>query len=85
MILEIDPPETDIARRRRHFYERAGFVANPQPYVHPSYGDPQAPHRLVLMSFPAPLTNDEARDFADFVREHVLRYSQVTDPALPRL
>jgi len=81
VILEIDPPETDIARRRQRFYERAGFVANPHPYIHPSYGCPEEAHRLVLMSYPSPLTNDEARGFADFVREKVLRYSDLRGPA----
>lgn len=85
VVLEIDPPETEIARRRQRFYERAGFVVNPYLYIHPSYGDPAEPHRLVLMSRPAPLTNDEARDFADFVREHVLRYSRLSGPTQPRL
>jgi len=87
VILEIDPPETDIAIRRQHFYERAGFVTNPHRYVHPSYGCPEQAHRLTLMSYPAPLTNDEARGFADFVREKALRYSDlrhpVTQPKLP--
>lgn len=86
VVLEIDPPETEIARRRQCFYERVGFVVNPHLYIHPSYGDPEQPHRLVLMSYPAPLTNDEARGFADFVREHVLHYSALQRPvALPAL
>ena len=55
-------------------------VANPHAYIHPSYGCPNEPHPLVLMSFPDPLTNDEARGFADFVREKVLRYSQLERP-----
>ncbi len=80
VILEIEPPEEPLAVRRKHFYERAGFVANPHAYIHPSYGCPTEPHPLVLMSFPDPLTNDEARGFADFVREKVLRYSQLERP-----
>ncbi len=80
VILEIEPPEDPLAVRRKHFYERAGFVANPHAYIHPSYGCPNEPHPLVLMSFPDPLTNDEARGFADFVREKVLRYSQLERP-----
>lgn len=37
IILEIDPPETDIAKRRLAFYQRAGFVQNPYIYLHPPY------------------------------------------------
>ena len=37
------------------------------------------------MSYPSPLTDDEARRFADFVRETVLRYTEHEAPQLPRL
>lgn len=85
VILEIDPPEDDISIRRRHFYERLGFVANPYQYIHPSFRKPFTPHRLVLMSYPGAITYEEARSFADFVREAVLRYSEHEAPALPKL
>ena len=85
VILEIDPPEDDISIRRRHFYERLGFVANPYQYIHPSFRKPFTPHRLVLMSYPGAITYEEARSFADFVREAVLRYSEHEAPTLPNL
>ena len=85
VILEIDPPEDEISIRRLHFYERLGFVANPHDYIHPSFRRPFHPHRLVLMSRPEPLTDDEAHRFADFIREHVLRYSEHEHPELPRI
>lgn len=85
VILEIDPPEDEISIRRLHFYQRLGFVANPYDYVHPSYRSPFHPHRLVLMSRPEPLEGCEARRFADFIREHVLSYSDHEHPALPRI
>ena len=85
VILEIAPPEDEISVRRLHFYQRLGFVENPQEYIHPSFRKPFHAHRLVLMSRPGPLTNEEARDFADFVRERVLRYSEHEAPTLPRL
>ena len=85
VILEIDPPEDTVSIRRLHFYERLGFVANPYNYVHPSYRSPFHPHRLVLMSRPEPLTDQEARRFADFIRERVLRYSEHEHPELPRI
>lgn len=85
VILEIDPPVDDISIRRLHFYRRAGFSDNPQEYMHPSYRRAFGPHRLVLMSRPGPLTNEEARMFADFVRETVLRCSEHENLTLPRL
>lgn len=85
VILEIDPPVDDISRRRRHFYERLGFVVNPYDYIHPSFRKPFTPHKLVLMSYPSAITYEEARGFADFVRERVLRYSEHDNPVLPKL
>ncbi|MEG0498277.1 MAG: GNAT family N-acetyltransferase [Alistipes sp.] len=85
VILEIDPPIDDISKRRKVFYERLGFVANPQEYLHPSFREPFLTHQLVLMSYPALLTNDEIREFADFIREVVLRYSEHRNPTLPKL
>ena len=71
--------------RRLHFYERAGFVRNPQPYLHPSYGDPAEPHPLVLMSRPGPLGDEALRRFERFIRERVLRYSRLGQPVGPLL
>lgn len=85
VILEIEPPEDELTVRRLHFYERAGFHADARRYIHPSYSRPFEPHRLVLMSYPSPLENDEARLFADFIRERVLAYSEHQAPTAPRL
>ena len=85
VILEIDPPADEISIRRLHFYRRLGFVENPHEYIHPSFRRPFEQHKLVLMSYPSPLTDDEARRFADFVRETVLRYTEHEAPQLPRL
>ena len=75
----------EISVRRQHFYQRLGFVVNPYAYIHPSFRRPFHPHRLVLMSYPEALTYEEARGFADFIRERVLRYSEHENPELPRL
>lgn len=37
------------------------------------------------MSYPGAITYEEARSFADFVRETVLRYSEHEAPTLPNL
>lgn len=85
VILEIDPPVDDISCRRKRFYERLGFVANPYEYLHPSFRRPFCTHQLVLMSYPAAVSYEEARTFADFVRERVLSYSEHEHPELPKL
>ena len=75
VILEIDPPETEIACRRQRFYERMGFVTNDFPYIHPSFQRPCEPHRLVLMSYPTAMSPEEFHRLEEFVHGRVLRYS----------
>lgn len=75
VILEIDPPVDEISVRRLHFYQRTGFIENSYIYIHPSFREPFESHKLVLMSYPTALTDDEAQKFADFVRDRVLLYS----------
>lgn len=85
VILEIDPPQDEISIRRQHFYQRLGFHTNPYEYIHPSFHEPYLPHKLVLMSYPQPITYAQASSFADFVREVVLSYSGHEQPTLPKL
>lgn len=85
VILEIDPPEDEISVRRLHFYQRLGFKINPYEYVHPSFRERPEPHRLVLLSYPESLTEEEARRFTDFVRERVMLYSKQKAPTMPVL
>ena len=61
IVLEAEPPITDIAKRRIKFYERNGFVQNEKSYMQPAYrkGGHEVP--LIIMSYPACLENfDEA-------------------------
>ncbi len=85
VVLEIEPPEDELTMRRRGFYERMGFSLNGYHYIHPSYSRPFEPHRLMLMSSGGPLTLDEARRTADFVRTHVLRYTEHENPTQPAI
>lgn len=38
VVLEAEPAEDDLSGRRIRFYERMGFVVQPDEYVQPSYG-----------------------------------------------
>ena len=50
--LEAEPPEEGIRARRVDFYERNGFIRNPQKYIQPAYRDGGDEVELVLMSYP---------------------------------
>lgn len=76
LILEIDPPEDEISIRRLGFYQRAGFQTNPFPYRHPAYRRDCKPHRLVVLSHPAPLTADDFSAFQRYLNAVVMVYAQ---------
>ena len=67
VILEIDPPVDDVSIRRRGFYERCGFVENPWPHIHPPYHKGNRGHDLVVMSRPAPLTEEAYQRFFTYL------------------
>lgn len=72
VILEIDPPVDDIARRRKGFYERAGYRANGWTHVHPPYHEANEGHALVVMSYPAALSREEYEAFDGYLRRTVM-------------
>lgn len=73
VILEIDPPVDEIAIRRKGFYERCGFTANPYPHVHPAYHKGIRGHDLVLMSRPDGLTDKQCRAYQAYLADVVMR------------
>lgn len=49
--LEVEPPETELARRRIGFYTRSGLSLNAAyPYIQPSLGAGRSPIPLLLMT-----------------------------------
>jgi len=60
LVLEAEPPETDIKKRRIAFYRRHGFCVNDREYYQPSYGEGLSPVRLLLLSSPTKLEDTDA-------------------------
>ncbi len=82
VILEIDPPVDEIAIRRKGFYERCGFTANPYPHVHPAYHKGIRGHDLLLMSRPDGLTDKHCRAFhTNSILKHGIEHSRFFVPA----
>lgn len=69
VILEVEKPVDEIKKRRIAFYERHGFVVNPQPYVQPAYRRDSKRVHMLLMSYP--------RALSDFDRIIALLYDAV--------
>ncbi len=59
IVLEVEPPEEEMAARRFAFYKRQGFKANEYPYMQPSYRENGNEVCLILMSCPRLLDNVE--------------------------
>jgi len=72
LILEIDPPVSDIAVRRKGFYERCGFVENPYQHIHPPYHAENQGHELVIMSSPRMLKANEYERFNHYLQDTVM-------------
>ena len=73
LMLEIDPPIDEISLRRKGFYERCGFMANPFPHVHPPYHPGNHGHALVVMSAPAPLTQKDYDAFNRYLQDEIMK------------
>lgn len=58
VLLDVEPPEDEIRQRRIRFYERNGFRCNPRNYFQPPMQEGYGPVKLMLMSFPAPLSSE---------------------------
>lgn len=73
LILEIDPPTDEISVRRKGFYERCGFLANPYRHVHPPYHRGNNGHELLVMSLPEKLKPDEYEKFNRYLQDTVMK------------
>lgn len=62
-VLEIDPLTTEIARKRRDFYQSLGFQVNHYPHFHPTYHENLADHQLIVLSYPRQIDSQEYQRF----------------------
>jgi len=72
VILEIDPPIDTVSIRRKGFYARNGFAANPYSHIHPPYHKGNIGHDLVIMSYPRKITQTEYDIFHHYLEYHVM-------------
>lgn len=69
--LEVEPPETDMAKRRIGFYERNGFFFNDYPYMQPAMATDRKPIPLRIM------TSQHAVNEEEFLQIKNLLYREV--------
>lgn len=59
ILLEVEHPENDIAKKRIQFYERLGFHLNTHDYVQPPIQEGEEPLPLHIMSYPHPISAED--------------------------
>ena len=74
VVLEVEPPEDDMTRRRVGFYMRHGLVLDERRYIMPPLGAGLEPLRLYLMSS-KPLGSD-----FESVRDEIYRVAHRVEP-----
>ena len=71
VVLEIEPPEDELTKRRQNFYLRNGFGFHSHIHRHPPYRAGDERHLLNVMSFPPPTDIAVVTALENFVEEIV--------------
>ncbi|MGN0696785.1 MAG: GNAT family N-acetyltransferase [Oscillospiraceae bacterium] len=71
--LEVELPETDIAKRRIAFYERSGFVTNSFPYIQPPYSEGQSSLPLIIMTSGRTVSEEEFEEIRGLLYKNVYK------------
>ena len=72
----MEPPETELTRRRIGFYERNGFVLNDYDYVQPSLGEGKDPVPLRIMTWPRGMDREELAGMERRIRQKLFKENQ---------
>ncbi|MGO1371989.1 MAG: GNAT family N-acetyltransferase [Senegalia sp. (in: firmicutes)] len=65
VVLEVELPDTKIAKRRIGFYERLNFKLNNYDYMQPAYAKDKEPMPLMIMTYPETIDKDEFNEVKD--------------------
>ncbi len=76
VLLEVEPGDTDLAKRRIQFYESNHFHLHLFPYIQPPYSSKSKPIPLQIMSYPKPLPIDTFNTFVKTIHQKVYQYFQ---------
>ena len=69
--LEVEPPETELSRRRICFYQRNGFFLNGYPYEQPSLGAGRDPVPLYIMTSGGTVTPEKFAEIKELLYSRV--------------
>lgn len=75
--LEVEPPETEFAKRRIAFYQRNGFTLNNYPYIQPPISAGRKAIPLMIMTSGGGVTQDEFLQIKDVLYKEVYHISDI--------
>ncbi len=73
VVLEVEPPNTEMAARRIKFYERHGFNFNSYFYMQPAYEEGKSPIELKIMTYPEKISKHEFETIRDKIHKKVYK------------
>ncbi len=76
VVLEVEPPHTQVAKQRIDFYKRLGFRACPRHYDQPPYDNEKEWVPMMLMSFPEPIGQGEFKYLKNNIYRKVYNMSE---------
>lgn len=79
IIIEVELPYTEQAIRRIAFYERLGFMLCQEDYYQPPYSPGMSKVKMLLMSFPHPLSREEFQAYKAKIYKDVYQLNNITD------
>lgn len=59
VVVELEKPETEMARRRIEWYKRMKFHLNEHNYIQPAYSRDKKPLQMILTSYPKEIDEKE--------------------------
>ncbi len=70
---EVEPPETEYARRRIAFYQRNGFHVNDYPYIQPPYSRDKKGLPLLIMTSGGKMSPEQLEKMKQAIYKNVYR------------
>ncbi len=71
ILLEIEPPEDEITKRRYEFYKRNGFIMNPYHHIQAKYHLGDEDLELKIMSYPYIISEEGYRKFYEYMTREI--------------
>lgn len=71
IFLEVEPPSTDVSKKRVSFYEKLGFCLNNFSYSQPPLNPDDCPLELNIMSYSKPIAVNEFDKYRKIIYKEV--------------